>query len=103
MLVYFKNKDQNFPKVNVEPKETMEELVNKFQELGSVEKVRLTMIRHSCNCGNDLTDVLLEGISKEISILVDSDNSSQISGFTVYSIYEELDSKSIRESVLDDV
>ena len=103
MLVYFKNKDQNFPKVNVEPKETMEELVNKFQELGSVEKVRLTMIRYSCNCGNDLTDALLEGISKEISILVDSDNSSQISGFTVYSIYEELDSKSIRESVLDDV
>ena len=38
MLVYFKNKDQNFPKVNVEPKETMEELVNKFKSLEAWKK-----------------------------------------------------------------
>ena len=40
MVVYFKNKDGNIIEVNVEPKETMEELNNKFQELGVVEKVR---------------------------------------------------------------
>ena len=34
---------------------------------------------------------------------MDSDNFSQITGFTVNSIYDELESKSIRESVLDEV
>lgn len=64
MFIYFENKDENFTEVNVDPKETKEELVDYFQELAGVEKVRLTMIRYFCNCDNHLTDVLLEDISK---------------------------------------
>ena len=38
MLVYFKSKDRrNIAEVKVKPKETMEELVNKIQNLGVVE------------------------------------------------------------------
>ena len=73
MLIYFKNKDGNITEINVEPKETIEQLVNKFQ---GVEKVRLTMDHYSWNSGNDWTDVLLKDISKEISVTVDSNNSS---------------------------
>ena len=87
---------------NFEPKETIEELVDKFQKLEVVEKVRKSMVRYSGNCANDLTDVLLEEILKKISITVYSDNPSQISGFMVNSIYQELESKSIRKSVLDE-
>ena len=41
---------------------------------------------------------LIKDISKELSITVDSDHSSQVSGFTVDSSYHELESKSIKES-----
>ena len=62
MTVYIRNKDGNITDVNVERKVTIEALVNKFQKLGGVEKVGSTMIRYSCNCANDFTNVLLEDI-----------------------------------------
>ena len=62
MIVYIRNKDGNITDVNVEPKVTIEALVNKFQKLEGVEKVGSTMIRYSCNCANDFTNVLLEDI-----------------------------------------
>ena len=88
MIVYIRNKDGNITDVNVERKVTMEGLINKFKKLEGVEKVRLTMVRYSCNCANNFTDVLLEGISKKkkISITVNSDNYSQNSGFTVFAM-----------------
>ena len=87
MIVYIRNKDGNITDVNVEPKVTIEGLVNKFQKLEGVEKVRLSMVRYSCNCANDFTDILLEDISKKkISITVNADNSSQNSGFTVFTM-----------------
>ena len=62
MTVYIRNKDGNITDVNVERKVTIEALVNKFQKLEGVEKVGSTMIRYSCNCANDFTNVLLEDI-----------------------------------------
>ena len=65
MIVYIRNKDGNITDINVESKLTMEALVNKFQKIEGVEKVRPTMLRYSCNCANDFTNVLLEDISKK--------------------------------------
>ena len=62
MIVYIRNKDGNITDVNVEPKVTIEGLINKFQKLDGVEKVRLAMVRYSRNCANEFTDVLLEVI-----------------------------------------
>ena len=46
-----------------------------------MEKVRINTIQHSCTCNNDLTDILLEDISKDINLhihfqheLMDGDN-----------------------------
>ena len=36
-----------------------------------MEKVRINMIQHSCTCNNNLTDILLEDISKDINVLID--------------------------------
>ena len=46
--------------------ETMKEFVARVEQLGSMEKVRTNMIQHSCNCNNELTDILLENISKDL-------------------------------------
>ena len=68
MLVYFKNRHGNLVEINIEPQETMEEVVMKVEELGGIEKVTITMIKHSCKCNNDLTSLLLDDISNDISI-----------------------------------
>ena len=41
-------------------------------QLGSIEKVRINMIQHSRTCNNDLTDIILEDISKDINVHIDS-------------------------------
>ena len=41
-------------------------------QLGSIEKVRINMIQHSWTCNNDLTDIILEDISKDINVHIDS-------------------------------
>ena len=81
MLVYFKNTRGLTQEVDVKPEETMKEFVARLEQLGSMEKVRINMIQHSCTCNTDLTDVLLEDISKNINVhidfqyeLMDSDN-----------------------------
>ena len=64
MLVYFKNKDRNITEINVEHKESMEELVNKFQKLGGVKKVRLAMFRYACL----FLPIKFRGVSRKKSI-----------------------------------
>ena len=49
-------------KIDVKPEETMKEFVARVEQLGTMEKVRINMIQHSCTCNNDLTDILLEDI-----------------------------------------
>ena len=44
----------------------MKEFVARVEQLGSMEKVRTNMIQHSCNCNNELTDILSENISKDL-------------------------------------
>ena len=44
MLVYFKNRHGQVTEIDVEPQETMKEVVKKIKELGWIEKVRANMI-----------------------------------------------------------
>ena len=59
MKVYFKNKLGVISTVELEKNNTIEELFSKIQDYGGTEKVRVSMITSSCNCGTDLTDFLL--------------------------------------------
>ena len=61
----------------------MKEFVARVEQLGSMEKVRTNMIQHSCNCNNELIDILMENISKNL--------------------YKELRYKQLKENVMQDV
>ena len=51
----------------------MREVVKKIEELGSIEKVRINMVKYSCRCDNDLTEILLDDISGDTSKLIQND------------------------------
>ena len=46
-----------------------EEFVSKIQDNDGTEKVRVNMITSLCNCSTDLTDLSLQDIDKEISLV----------------------------------
>ena len=100
MLVYFKNRHGQVTEIDVGPQETMREVVKKIEELRVIEKVRINMIKYSCSCDNDLTEMLLDDISGDISINIqnDVDKSTEIN-----SIYHELSNKQIKDSVVKEV
>ena len=93
-LVYFKNRHGQVTEIDVELQETMREVVKKIEELGGIEKVRINMIKYSCSCDNDLTEILLDDISGDISLNIQNnvDKSTEIN-----SIYHELNIKQIKE------
>ena len=108
MLVYFENTQVTSQEIEVKPEETIKEFVTRIGQLGSMEKVRTNMIQHSCTCNNDLADILLEDISKDINAyidfqheLVDSDNTK--STFEINAMYEELRYKQLQENYIKDV
>ena len=72
----------------------------KIEELRSIEKVGKNMIKYSCSCGNDLTEILLNDISGDISINIqnDIDKSKEIN-----LIYHEPSYKQIKDSVVKEV
>ena len=45
----------------------------KIEDLGGIEKVRINMIKYSCSCDNDLTEILLEDISGDVNINIQID------------------------------
>ena len=72
-----------------------------------MEKVRINMIQHPCTCNDDLTDILLEDISKDINghielqhEFMDSDNTKSTS--EINAMYEELRYKQLIENVIQD-
>ena len=69
----------------------------KIEELGDIEKARINMIKYSCSCDNDLTEILLGDTSGDISIN-DVDKSTEIN-----SIYHELSCKQMKDSVVKKV
>ena len=68
ILVYFKNRHGQVTKIDVEPQETMREVVMKIDEVGGIEKVRINMIKYSCSFDNDLSEILLDDILGDISL-----------------------------------
>ena len=78
----------------------MRKIVMEIEELGGIEKVRINMIKYSCSCDIDLTEILLDDISGDISINIqnDVDKSTEIN-----SIYHELSNKQIKDSVVKEV
>ena len=73
MLVYFKNKHGQGTEIDVKPQETMREVVMKIKELGGIEKVRRNMNKYSCSCYSDLTEILLDDISEDISMNIQNE------------------------------
>ena len=73
MLVSFKNRHGQVTEIDVEPKETMTEVAMKIEELGGIEKVRIKMVKYSCSCDNDLTEILLDYVSGDSSINIQND------------------------------
>ena len=94
MLVYFKNRHRQLTETDVEPQETMREVVKKIEELGSIEKARINIIKYFCSCDNDLTEIVLDDINIQNNV----DKSTEIN-----SIYHELNNKQIKDSVLKGV
>ena len=78
MLVSFKNRHGQVAEIDVEPKETMTEVAMKIEELGGIEKVRIKMIKYSCSCDNDLTEILLDYVSGDIGINIQNDVDKRI-------------------------
>ena len=72
----------------------------KIEELGGIEKVRINMIKYSCSCDNDLTEILLDNISGNIGINIqnDVDKSTEINY-----IYHEKSNKQIKDSLVKEV
>ena len=90
ILLHFKNRHVQVTESDVDPQETMREVAKKIEELGRIEKVKINMIKYSCSCDKDLTEILLDDISGDISINIQNnvDKSTEIN-----SIYHELNNK----------
>ena len=108
MLVNFKNTQGFIREIDVKLEETMKEFEVRVGQLGSMEKVRINMIQHSCTCINDLIDVLLKDIFKDINVHIDfqhermhNDNTKSTS--QVNAMYEELRYKGLKENIMQDV
>ena len=103
-----KNKQGITQEIDVKAEETMKEFVARIGQLGSMEKVKINRIQHSRTCNNDLTDILVEDISKDINVhidlqheLMDSDNTNSAS--EIIAMYQELRYKQFKENVMQDV
>ena len=64
----FKSRHGQVTEIDIEPQEIMRDVVMKIEEFGGIEKVRINMIKYSCSCDIDLTEILLDDISGNISI-----------------------------------
>ena len=108
MLVYFKSTQGITQEIDVKPEETMKKFVASVGQLGSIEKVEINMIQHSYTCNNDLTYILLEDISKDISMHIDfqhefMDSDSTKSTSEINAMNKELKYKQLKENVMKDV
>ena len=101
MKVYFKNKLGVVSTVELEKKNTIEEFVSNIQDNGGIEKVRVSMITSSCNCGTDLTDFLLRDIDKEISLVNVIETDDPLSH--INALYEEVRIKDLQNKVFAEV
>ena len=97
MLVNFKNRHGQVIEIDVEPQETMRKFLKKIEEIGDIEKVRENMNKHSCSCDDNLTEILLDHISGDISVNIINNvgKSTEIN-----LIYHELNIKQIKDLLL---
>ena len=100
MLVCFENRHGQVTEIDVEPQETMREVAKKIEELGGIEKARTNLIKYSCSCDNYLTEILLDDISRDISINIQSNVDKRTK---INSICHELNIKQIKDNVVKQV
>ena len=108
MLVYSKNTRGVTQEIDVKPKETMKEIVARVRQLGSMEKVRINVMQHLCTWNNDLTDILLDNIPKDINVHIDfqhelMDSKNTKLTYEINAMYEELRYKQLNENVMQEV
>ena len=82
--------------MDAEPRETVREVVIKIEKLRHIEKVKISMIKYSCSWDNDLTEILLDDISEDISLNVQNNVDK---GTEINLIYNELSYKQIKDGV----
>ena len=105
MLVFFKNTQGITQENDVKPEETMKEFVARVGQLGSMEKVIIIMIQQSRTCDNDLPDIPLEDISKNIDVHIDfqhedMDNNNTKSTSEINAMFKELRYKQLKENIM---
>ena len=100
MLVCFENRHGQVTEIDVEPQETMREVAKKIEELGGIEKARINLIKYSCSCDSYLTEILLDDISRDISINIQSNVDKRTK---INSICHELNIKQIKDNVVKQV
>ena len=98
MKVYFKNKLGVTSTVKLENNYTTEKFVREIQGQDIVEKVRVSAINSLCTCGTDLTDVLLQNMNKEITLVNETKLDDSLSH--INALYEEVRFKYIQRKVL---
>ena len=103
MLVYFKNTKPINQGIDLKPEETMKELVARAGQLESMEKLRINMIQHSCTSTDNLTDILLEDISKDINVHIDFQHEFMDSDNTKSTSEIELRYKQLKRNIMQDV
>ena len=101
MEVYFKNKLGVTSTVELEKNNTIEEFINKIQDNGGIEKLRVNMITSSCDCGTTVTDFLLHDIDKEIALVNVIEPDYSLSHINV--LHEEVRFKNIQGKVFAEV
>ena len=103
MLVYFKNTKPINQGIDLKPEETMKELVARAGQLESKEKLRINMIQHSCTSTDNLTDILLEDISKDINVHIDFQHEFMDSNSNKSTSEIELRYKQLKRNIMQDV
>ena len=101
MEVYFKNKLGVTSTVELEKNNTIEEFINKIQDNGGIEKLRVNMITSSCDCGTIVSDFLLHDIDKEIALVNVIEPDYSLSHINV--LHEEVRFKNIQGKVFAEV
>ena len=79
MFVCSKNKHGEITEISIEPKHTMDELVQNIEELGNIKRVRINKLHYCCQCSRDIEEILLGDIDSDINILNDLASSDIVS------------------------
>ena len=99
MLVYFKNEE--IVEINVEPKETKEELLQNNEDLESIKTAKIYKLSYCCQWSIGIEEILLEDIDTEIIILKNPISSDVVSPSTEEVVKSSADAR--RSDIVEEI